>query len=163
MMADRLHTTQAELSRAKLLPSGKRMVAGMVGRFVAVYGQSLPAHSIKTMTEVWVEELADYPPDLLESAYHHIIRTHTGGWFPKPAQIVEYIQGDMQHRRDGLMVKSAPKMLVEPPPSPEDRARVDAILHEIGDSMAMPGTERWRETLTKRLPPDGTAARRGTG
>ncbi len=140
-----MRTTTAELSRAGLLPAGDAVVAGIVAKLAVVYGQSMTPDQLKLLTVIWVEELADYPADLLDAAYHHVARTHTGGWFPKPAQMIEAVQQRRADRIVDLREAQRTKALPPPPPTDAERAIAADALARIKANLATPAKQQRSE------------------
>lgn len=163
-MSSRLRTSPDQLRAEGLEPAGERVVADIVARFALLYDRAMPADTLRRLTAIWIEELADHPADLLREAYHHVVRSHTGGWFPKPAEIVERMAETLRERHASLRRASAQaRKLPPPPPSEAERlaaysalARIRAHLREAPPSvpvtMPEPGEPGQRRPWNAKIP-----------
>lgn len=141
------------------MPAGERVVAGIVARLAVVYGASMKPDQLELLTAVWTEELAEYPADLLTAAYHHIVRTHKDGWFPKPAQMIEHMTDARAGRLADLRAGQGPQRarMVEPPkPTAEERERVLALIAQTKANLTAPPRGAYRpparEMASSRIP-----------
>jgi len=82
-----------------------------------------------TSVPLYVEALADIPPELLAKAVRHAIVSNP--FFPKPADLRASIADELKHhrwQRERQKIAALPKPPEPAPPSPEDIEYVDGIV-----------------------------------
>jgi hypothetical protein len=81
--------------------------------------------------QIYIEALADIPPELLRAAVRHAIAANP--YFPKPAELRASIADELQSywRRRREEMPTLPKPEDRPPPSPEDIAHVKEAMRQI--------------------------------
>ena len=132
-------TEMAGATRALLTPSATPRSNTTSGRAVAVILKPLidlhgEPRNWRTAAPLYIEALADIPPDLLAVAVKHAITSNP--YFPKPADLRAAIMDELsEYRRRQDAARKAFLMLPAadiPPPTEEQKAEVDALLAEHG-------------------------------
>lgn len=105
----------------------------------------------ETSSAIYVEALADLPPDLLATAVQQCIRTCR--FFPKPAELRNAIADELAERLDAFNRRIAERRVALPAPEPpgprsaEDIAHVERVLAPLRTAI------RSRRRVFSGLPP----------
>ncbi len=93
-----------------------------------------------TAAPLYVEALADIPPQILSIAVKHAIAFNS--FFPKPAELRASVTGELanyRRRRDeaALRASALPEPEPAPPPSDEDKAYVENLVKGVVAALRM--------------------------
>ena len=131
----------ATLREHKLMPSGAKAVVLILDRLAAHYAVRRDAESFAIVAEDWTRILGDYPADLLEMAYDHVLRNHKFNILPTIADFVAAMSETRAGRLADLRAGQGPQRarMVEPPkPTPEERERLLGLMATMKANLTAP-------------------------
>ena len=130
----------ATLREHRLIPAGAKAVVRILDRLAAHYAVRRDAESFAIVAEDWTRILGDYPADLLETAYDHILRTHKFNILPTIADFVDAVAETRASRWSAFHFAHRDRTpMVEPPkPTPEERERVLELIAQTKANLRMP-------------------------